>query len=280
MEEELKGFLYSEFKNIKKVNNLLRETYLEARITNLDMANPDKRRTLAMILKSEMPSVSIARGNLLFSKILSILNLEGNENISTFKLKPKEKKVIEENIMVEDFWTNIDKSLMKFEIIFNMFWLRAGEAEARGMTHIEILRITKKAMAAVKKDLEHSYFLLKEKFELAEDSLRLKISSNKKFVSLRGEEELVNPKKEKSHSEIEKYIEEFWEVIVKSYSQFETIFFETLEDEVKLKKSGKNDSVFVENTRKKLSFIWAAIEQGYHNFQNKLNAYHEEYMKE
>ena len=277
MEEELISFLYHEFKDRKKVNSLLRDAYSEAGISNLDIANPEKRRTLAMILKSEMPTVSIARGNLLFSRILSILNLEGVENINTLKLNPKEKKILEENIMVKDFWSNVDKSLMKFEIIFNMFWLRAGEAEARGMSHSEVLKITKKAMAAVKKDLERAYFLLKEKFNLDENSYILKNASEKNYVSLR-EENTPDYRKEKKHSEIEGYVEEFWKVIVSSYAQFERIFFDSLNKEIKLRKKGVDDNQFIEETRKRLSFIWAAIENGYKDFQRKLNEYHEKYL--
>jgi hypothetical protein len=112
MEEELRAFLFSEFKDWKKVNKVLNEAYEESGISNLDIASPEKRRTLAMILKSEMPTVSIARGNLLFSRILSILNLEGEDNIAALKLKPKEKKVLEENLMIKDFWSNVDKSLI------------------------------------------------------------------------------------------------------------------------------------------------------------------------
>jgi len=278
MEEELRAFLFSEFKDWKKVNKVLNEAYEESGISNLDIASPEKRRTLAMILKSEMPTVSIARGNLLFSRILSILNLEGEDNIAALKLKPKEKKVLEENLMIKDFWSNVDKSLMKFEIIFNMFWLRAGEAEAGGMSHSEVLKITKKAMAAVKKDLERAYIILKEKFNLEQDSLKLKNASKNKYISLR-DNGLPNYKKERAHSEIEGYVEEFWKVIVSSYAEFEKIFFETLNKEIEIKKQGKDDSKFIEETRKKLSFIWAAIENGYKDFQKKLNDYHEEYMK-
>ncbi|MEM4755940.1 MAG: hypothetical protein QW594_02295 [Candidatus Woesearchaeota archaeon] len=276
MEDDLLQFLRTEFQSREKARQVLEEARQQVGIRNLEIASQEERRQLAIAIKGELPHRSVARGNIIFAKLLTILKVAIDEQAdTTFKLDEKFRAAIERKLKLENFWKEVDKSLMKFELIFNMFWLRAGEAEARGMSHEEVLRLTHKAMNAVKEELEKSYLQLKREFEVQENALR--VAHKTQYVSLHDDIAIKPPVDEHQamRNELKEYIEEFWLIVMKNYAKFEEIFFKTLEKEIAYKKMHLDDSAYIDEVRKKLSFIWVEIENGYKDLAKKLDDFHQ-----
>ncbi len=279
MKDELLQFLLVEMRSREKAERILEDGMEQLGIKTIEIEGPEKRRALAVYLKSELPYHSVARSNIIFSKLLNILSVETNERAQTrFNIDEKYNKVLEQKLMIEDFWKDVDKSLMKFEIIFNLFWLRAGEAEARGMTHDEVLDVTHKAMNAVKEELERSYEHLKRKFELEDDVFQF--TKKARFISLRGDPQQQREIKEVDtyRTQLKQYIQGFWDVVTKDFGNFERIFFESLDHEVELQSKHQSDTAFVEEVRKKLAFLWADIEHGYEELKKQLAEFHEKVL--
>ena len=194
-----------------------------------------------------------------------LLNRE-NKYFST-KEEFVEYKMEKQRKVVNKFWRNVDKSLTKFEVVFNLFWMHAGEAEIRGMKHEDVMRITNKALVGIKNDLEKAFgdvrrefgisdlIVRKARFNLHGSSLEIKEKNN---ISYKGEEKIV------------KSIESFWNKVNERYSQFKNILVESLNEEIELKKKNMKDTELMEKTETQLREIWNDINSSYKMLQQNL----------
>jgi hypothetical protein len=305
MQHELKSFLKRIFK--EDTESILRYHLSSLGLSNVDAATPQQRKQLAESIKNGFPYSSIAKTSILYAELLKILNLQvtdlektkisvydnkiyydeyGNEISSDEVFFNREDKTFftskeeyiqfrmeKQNKVINSFWSKIDKSLTKFEVIFNLFWLKAGEAELRGIKHSGIMKITNKSLIGIKNDLEESYEEVKKQFGLKsiieknqkiqfhlKDAPELKdktIEFEKKKRYL-GEEEILNE------------IKTFWNKIEYEYSNFKKLFIESLNKEIELKKNNKEDSELIKKTEDKMIKIWNQIEEEYSNLKQKI----------
>jgi hypothetical protein len=305
MQHELKSFLRRIFK--EDTESILRYHLNSIGLSNVDAATPQQRKQLAESIKSAFPYASIAKTSVLYAELLKILSLQvtdlekskitisddriyydedGNEisgeelffskddkKFFTTKEEYIKFRMEIQNKVVNQFWSKIDKSLTKFEVIFNLFWLKAGEAELRGINHNEVMKITNKSLIGIKKDLEEAFKELKDKFgirEIIEKQQRLQFhlknapelkdksmekERNKRYF---GEEEILNE------------IKFFWEKIENQYNEFNRLFMFSLNKEIELKKKKEEDERLIKFTENNMIQIWNKIEEEYENLKSKI----------
>jgi hypothetical protein len=254
-------------------NELLEDLIKRNDITDITSENKSKLRILAKDLRDSLPTISIAKRNLLFSEIIKILKLDV-DNIGSEKIKDEttvENKKNEDE-KVKKFVKNIEKILIKYETIFNLFWLRAGDAEIEGINHEDILKKTQKALIGIKNELEKNrneilteYNLLEMHIQKQKNNFHFKTGSlieNK--INQKNEEEYKNKKIIKDKLDI------FWKNVNQYYNEFKTIFIESMEEDIKLKKQGKDDTKLIEETKKKMINLWNKLEKAYENFENEV----------
>ena len=305
MQLELKNFLKRIFK--EDTESILRYHLNSVGLSNVDAASPQQRKQLAESLKSAFPYASIAKTSVLYAELLKTLNLQvgdiektkislteekiyydeegneissdevffGNDDKKFFSSKEEyvNYKMDNQNKVINHFWSNIDKSLTKFEVIFNLFWLKAGEAELRGIKHSEVMKITNKSLVGIKKDLENAFNELKERFGIKE----IIEKDQKKKFHLKEAPELKDKSLEKEmkkryfgEEEILKEIQQFWTRIESLYSEFNQIFVKTLNKEIELKKQNVDDDELIRITEKSMIKIWNKIEKEYDDLRTKI----------
>lgn len=269
---KLEKFLRREFD--EGADSILEIVLAESEVNNLEKANKYELRILAKNIRDRLPTVSLAKRNLLFAELLKILNVDlldtGSEK---FKNEGVRMHVETEHAKVERFVKQVDKSLTKYEAIFNLFWLRAGEAEQSGMNHDDIMKITQKALIGVKNDLEKTREEILIEYHLLEKNKR-KLQTNFHFHA---GPSLQTKIKERNNIELENktivknIIEKFWKEVDKTYSQFKQIFLESMEMDIEFKKSGQNDSELIRQTQTKMMKLWSNLEKSYKIFSKEMD---------
>lgn len=306
MNSELIDFMIREFGS--EGPSILKSELTNSGISNLDSAPSDVRKQFATNLKGMLPYHSLSKTNVVFSELLTILRLDvlnyGSDKFgdTSTKLTDDEyEKILEEakvfynssgrrtpeqekelylkfvtykqNKILQHFWTDIDKSLTKFEIIFNLFWLKAGEAELRGLDHTQVVEITNKALFGIKSDLEQSYHDLLAKFDIVEAELEEKSIFTFHLSKQPDIDRKMDDKKERNRKKkiaVKRAIEKFWSQVNQSYKSFKQVFIESLNDEVATKKAGNDDSMLIIETQQKMIKIWGDIEKSYFILQDDL----------
>jgi hypothetical protein len=311
MQHELKSFLKRIFK--EDAESILRFHLNEIGLSNVDSASAVQRKKLASSLKSSFPYSSIAKTSILYAELLKILKLQvsdfskeqinlipdkiyydedGNEISGEEAIYNKEEKIFfenkeeynyyrmeKQNKIVHHFWNNIDKSLTKFEVIFNLFWLKAGEAELRGVTHYDVMKITNRSLIGIRKDLEESFEEIKKQFEIKDKVIKKqKIQFHFKDTPELKDKMIEKIKKKRyfGEEEIIKEINEFWNHIDSLYDDFTQLFKITLNKEIELKKSNLDDTNLIKITEKKIIEIWSKIEEEYQQLKNKIETIQKE----
>lgn len=170
------------------------------------------------------------------------------------------------------FLLRVDKSLTKFETIFNLFWMRAGEAELRGMNHKDVLKITNKALAGIKNELnEYKNEIIKE-YDIVEKKRKKRIGAfrfNITELEKKGEE-LENIEVENKRV-LKNIITNFLQEIEKSYKEFENIFIKSMNQDIELKKVRKDDSDLIKNTQNKMIQIWKKLDKSFDQFKKDMD---------
>ena len=220
MEEELLRFLSYELRSKEKAREIIDDAFDRFGITSLELTTQDQRKALAVYLKSQLPYHSIAKGNILLSKLLNILGYQADEEKYKFTINKEHKEVLEKQLMIDDFLKEVDRSLIKFELIFNIFWRRAGEAELRGISHDEVIKMTRKALNGVKDELKKAYEELAMKAGFEKEVK----SSPPEFLSF-GDDLKIPHFAAKEKSQLQKEIEDFWRLLVRNVERFENMFF-------------------------------------------------------
>lgn len=264
---ELNSFIKRELGDewINKLNELKERNGID----NFETANKNDLRMFAKDLRDLIPTVSLARRNLLFAEILKILKVQVLDT-SKDKLEQEEKikKIEYEHKKIERYVKDIDKSLSKYEAIFNLFWLRAGEAELSGIKHEEIMKITSKALAGVKKDLEKSREEIMIEYQLLEKN-KLKLGKGFNFRTGNFIEKKIEERNDielKNKKLIKDVVEKLWDKVDQTFLNFKEIFINSMNKEIEIKKQGKDDSELIINTQEKMKNIWSELEQSYKEF--------------
>lgn len=262
MKNNLLNFLKKEYGEgyLELYDDLIRKN----EIKQLEYENKTKLKVFARDIRDSLPTLSFARRNILFSEIIKILKIDSID-LGTDKIKEEiiEKEDIERK-KLKLFIKNIELSLTKYETVFNLFWLRAGEAEMEGVSHEFILKTSQKALIGIKRDLEKNIEDILKEYRFFEN----KNNPNFKKIILNNNQE--NDEEIKKKKEISKIIKKFWNEIEKEYDNFKTIFIESMEKEIELKKQGKNDSNLIEETKQKIIKRWNLIENSYKNFEKEI----------
>lgn len=305
MQHELKSFLKRIFR--EDAESILRFHLNEIGLANVDSATAVQRKTLASSLKSAFPYSSIAKTSILYAELLKVLKLqitdiikkeinlssnqtyydedgnevsseeilynEGNKTYFESKEEYVNFRMEKQNKIVQHFWNKIDKSLTKFEVVFNLFWLKAGEAELRGIEHINVMKITNKSLIGIKKDLEESFEDIKKQFEIKDKIVK----SQKVQFHFKDSPDLKNRMIEKiknkryfGEEEIIEEIKQFWNHVDDLYDEFTRLFKISLDREIELKRNNLDDSELIKTTEKKMIEIWNKIEHEYQELKNKI----------
>jgi hypothetical protein len=177
--------------------------------------------------------------------------------------------------VITSFWRNVDRSLTKFEVVFNLFWLKAGEAEIRGLNHEDVMHITNKALLGIKKDIEINFEDVKKQFGMlkpVEKKVELKFHfKDIPPILLKKHEQDKVDKNSAGETEIIESIDEFWHTIDGLYNKFKEVFIISMNKDIELKKRNMNDTQLVKVTEDRMLEIWKVIEQSYSNLQKKLD---------
>ena len=251
---------------------LLKELMDANDIENLQHEKKSKLRNLARDIRNSLPNLSFAKRNIVFSEILKILKLDV---LDIGKEKVEEEEIDRtqiENKKVDNLVKDIEKSLIKYETVFNLFWLRAGEAELEGIKHEDVLKTTQKALIGIKKDLEKSRDEIFDEFKKIEHRIK-KQNRNIQFKEKNYFEHKINENNEKELKEkkIHKEIfDKFWNNIEIQYDKFKKIFIESLEKEIQLRKEGKDDTLLIQETKNNMITVWSEIEKSYKKFEKDM----------
>lgn len=315
MQHELKVFVKKVWKEDSE--RIFREQLDSAGIYNVDGATTAQRKQLAQGLKASFPYVSLAKTNVLYAELYKILNLQvfdigkdkldiitgetywdefGNEVDSEDAFYDKSGKkffinkeeytqyrIETQRKVVNHFWSQVDRSLTKFEVIFNLFWLKAGEAELRGMKHKDVMKVTNKALLGIKKDLKNAFNEVKTQFGIKiEENKGPKVKFHfKNLPKLKKvHQDLAEMKKKyKGEDEIIQAIEEFWTKINTLYLEFKELFMISLNKEIELRKRNMSDQDLIDLTEDKIMEIWKVIERSYENLKKTLEKIQENALK-
>ena len=298
MYKELLAFMKKIFWEEAEVR--LTEFLDKLEIPTVENSTKIQRKFLAEEIRKNFPQYSAGRRNILYAELLTILRLDifdlGKEKLKLFsdtkyydeegnlvsgseillnrenkyfstKEEFVEYKMEKQRKVVNKFWRNVDKSLTKFEVVFNLFWMHAGEAEIRGMKHEDVMRITNKALVGIKNDLEKAFGDVRKEFGISDlivrkarfnfhgSSLEIKEKNN---IPYKGEEKIV------------KSIESFWNKVNERYSQFKNILVVSLNVEIELKNKNMKDTELMEKTETQLREIWNDINSSYKMLQQNL----------
>lgn len=268
----------------EKLLNLLKREYGEGaeqlledlirsnEIHNIETEKKSKLRDLSKDIRNSLSHLSFGRKNVVFSEVLKILKLDVLDLGKEQKLEQEIDKPKTENKKIDFFIKDIKKSLIKYETVFNLFWLRAADAELEGIKHDDILKITQKALIGIKKDLEKSRDEVFSEFTKIENTIK-KQNRNIQFKERNFFEKKIYEKNEKELNEkkIHKEIfDKFWNNVEQQYQQFKKIFIESLEKEIQLKKEGKDDTQLIEETKEKMIHVWNEIEKSYTKFEKEM----------
>jgi hypothetical protein len=271
IKEEIIKFLDKEYGD--NAEELLQHLMNKNEISNLEHCEKGKLRMLARDIRDSLPSLSITKRNLLFASIVKILRLDIIDTSSDkFKESEEIKTYPDENKKIQKFINNVERSLSKYETVFNLFWLRAGDAELEGISHEEILKTTQKALIGIKNELEKNKNEILMEYHLLEKNIE-KSKLNFHFKSSNLIEQKINEKNDEEFKRkkiIKNIVDEFWKYIEDYYSTFKKIFLQSMEKDIILKKQGLDDSKLVEETKDKMIQLWGQLEQRYKKFSDEM----------
>jgi hypothetical protein len=239
-------------------------------IRDIDSTEKSNLKIVAKDIRDMLPTVSVTKRNMLYAEILKILDVEiqdmGKDTISSEKIK---QKIEADSSRIETFVKDIDRSLTKYEAIFNLFWMRAGEAEMSGISHEAILKITSKALLGVKRDLEDSREKIMKEYNLLDENSVNRFNKKFHFKSPLFLSRSHNPQEEidlKNKELVKSIMDRFWGDINESYETFQKIFLNSMNKEIELKRQGSDDTHLVEETQQKMVKLWGELEHSYKVF--------------
>jgi hypothetical protein len=265
--QELDDFLKREFKD--RWNELLSEQLKKLKIDNINNAEDQiKRIFLSNILG--LIDVSAQKKEIYNSELKKILGLKTNASKDSFKSEQnKDVKLLDKSLddikkeMFSVVRKEIDGGYYKVESIFNLFWLKAIEAELKGIKHEKVMSVVKDALDMVRNDVNLVFIKFEDEAELNKEFFKL-LNTINKYVSINPP---TNERYEKK-KEVASIIFNTKKKFNNQYDGFINFFINTINEQIKFKKTGRSDFYLVNSDKKNALKTWDAIKNTYSNMSD------------
>ena len=296
MNEGLSVFMHKVFG--EDGDYILNKVYQEVGIADIDLVTIETKKQFARTLRNYFKEHSYVRQTVLYAELLKVLNLdiynqkntiddpeaiiydeEGNEvrrkdaDRKNHKYFDSKKDFImfrvgRQSTAVNTFLEGVDQSIAKFEVIFNLFWNRAGEAELRGMKHEQVVEITNKAFEGVKEGISKTYEKVMKKFNLKHTP----VIKNFKFEFV--DFEKPKPKVKEAYPgefKISDLIEVFKDKIELYERSLQRVFYISLSKNIDLQKSQESNQYLIEETQYDVRTIWKNVHEDYEDLKQEID---------
>jgi len=259
---QLDEFLKREYK--ERWKDVLSEQLKKLKVENIMLAEDEiKRIFVTNILASlEMSAQKKEIYNSELKKILGIKTYSINERLGgeekrEVKLLDRPLNDIKEELL-SAVKKEIDGGYYKVESIFNLFWLKAIEAELKGVKHETVMKIVKDSLNIIKHDVNLVFIKFEDEAELNKELFSIVNTISKYFT--------VNPptsEKNEKRKEVAKLIDNTKKNFNSNYDGFVNFFLDTINEQIKFKKTGRSNFYLVNSDKESAIGTWKKIKDSY-----------------
>jgi hypothetical protein len=262
---DIESFMKREFgaRGIK----LLNELYAKLGVDDIAAASDDIKKKFLSEVQPEFRQKSLSKAGVLTSEVMSIIKLR-DDSTKGGAVQKVDHEFIKRYISLQG-QTQLKSTYAKIEAIFNLFWVNASEAFQKGVSVPVIHKVTSNILAGVKEDLYSICEEIEKKFNLDTSSKNGIMSHTKKEgFNLSGDK--LESVEDDTKDPVEVIFNEFKRTVDTSYDKFYKLFMKTLDEDIELRKQGKDDTQLREQTKKDTKIIWDDILTAYEVMRRKL----------
>jgi len=255
---KLRSFLNDVFKT--RGDHILEDAMSRGGIVDIDSADDIHKKNFADYILKNYMNYSPQRNKFIYEKLLEILEIGGMFDIGdyqkTVKITKSDENIILSSLVVYE--QKVRQGFAKYEVILNLFWLKGVEAEIKGINKKFVAKIIKKSLNSVKQNLNNAFDELIVDLDLSKYIrkkgpilLKLKIFDEPEYrTSLKVPDEKTGFLIEKVHA--------FKKNLDNASVRLKELFLNTLEEDVRLKSSGHDDSSVIEKIKTEILNEWKA----------------------
>lgn len=265
--QQLDSFLKREFKDRWK--EILSEQMRKLKTDNIMLADEEIRRIFAANIVGLL-EVSAQKKEIYNSELNKILGIRTFSSKGQYKSEAsKELKLLDRPLsdIKEELLTAVKKEIdggyYKVESIFNLFWLKAIEAELKGLKHEKVMKIVKDSLNIVKNDVNLVFLKFEDAAELNKEFFKL-VNKISKYVSINPPTSETTDKKKAVANLIYKTKKNF----NANYDNFVNFFIDTINEQIKFKKTGRTDFYLVNSEKENAIGTWNKIKDTYKNMSS------------
>jgi hypothetical protein len=260
--QELASFLKREFKG--KWKEILEEQTKKLKSDNIMFSDEEVRRIFAANIVGLL-EVSPQKKEIYNSELKKILGIKTFTQKGDFKFEEKrELKLLDKPLsqikeeLITEVKREIDGGYYKVESIFNLFWLKAIEAELKGVKHERVMKIVKESLNVIRNDVNLVFLKFEDAAELNKEFFKL-INKINKYVAINPPMSEKTEKKKKVANIIYDTRKNFND----GYENFVKYFLDTINEQIRFKKTGKSDFYLVNSDKESAQNAWNNIQNIY-----------------
>lgn len=219
-------------------------------LTDIAEASPELKEKFVAEIQPEFNQKSHTRAKFLSVELMSILGLKQRTTGADEAEKIKQQSI--KKFLHEEADDRLLKSFSKVEAIYNLFWSKAALSSEKGVDEKTIRERCDNILGWLKSDL----FSVCEELEtnLGVEFKEKKTNKKSKFKFVDSQLSI-----EKKKSPYYYMFEDFRNKIEASYSEFYTVFMESMNKDIELAKRKESDAELIAETQKKTGIIWKGI---------------------
>lgn len=266
----LDQFLKREFKDRWK--EVLSEQLRKVNTSNINEADTQKKHLFIDNLLRTI-NVSPQRKEVYNSELKNILGIrfierkvvKGSTSLGKKKLLDKSIEEIRQELC-QEVKREVDGGYYKVESIFNLFWLKAIEAELKGVGHETVMKIVRDSLNIIKRDVHLIFLRYEDEAELNKEFMRV-IKKINSFFSI----DPLSSSRHNKRKEVGQLIMRVQDAFDSSYDDFVKTFLETINDQVQFKRTGRSDFYLVNADRNNALKTWDHIKDAYKKLSAKMD---------
>jgi hypothetical protein len=268
---QLDEFLKREYKDRWK--DVLSDQLKKLKIENIMLADDEIKRIFVTNILAGL-EISAQKKEIYNSELKKILEIKtysikdrlGTEEKREVKLLDKPLNDIREELL-SAVRKEIDGGYYKVESIFNLFWLKAIEAELKGVKHETVLKIIKDSLNIIKHDVNLVFIKFEDEAELNKELFKIVNTISKYFT--------INPPtsdRNEKRKDVAKLIDETKKKFDSNYDNFVNFFLNTINEQIKFKKTGRSNFYLVNSDKDTAIGTWKIIKDAYEKMSNSFDS--------
>src|SRR3989344_158402 len=258
----LDEFLKREFK--EKWKDILADQLHKVNTSNINEADNQSKLLFIDNLLRAM-DVSPQRKEVYNSELKKILGIRViDKKIVRGATEEGKRKLLDKSIeeikreLCGEVKREVDGGYYKVESIFNLFWLKAVEAELKGVKHETVMKVVRDSLNIIKEDVHLIFLRYEDEAELNKEFMKV-IRKINTFFSLNAP---TSPQSEK-RKEVANLISNVQDGFDSNYDDFVKTFLQTINEQVHFKRTGRSDFYLVNADRDNALKTWDRIKSAY-----------------